>query len=83
MVKRNRKRKSLFKRTVAWLHLWPSLIFGVFIFIVCLTGTIIVYGDEIIDWRAGDAKYVNQIEDKRISSDEIVKILNEQYPGYI
>ncbi len=68
---------------MAWLHLWPSLIFGIFIFIVCLTGTIIVYGDEIIDWQAGDAKYVNQIEDKRISSDEIVKILNEQYPGYI
>ncbi len=78
-----RTKKKLFNRIIAWLHLWPSLIFGVFIFIVCLTGTVIVYGDEIIEWSAGNAKYVDVIENKRISSDEIIRKLNKKYPGYI
>lgn len=80
---RKKKRKSLFKRIVAWLHLWPSLVSGIIILFVCLTGTIIVYADEIMDWTAGDAKYIENVGKERISSDEIIDHLKSEYPGFM
>ncbi|WP_267739924.1 PepSY-associated TM helix domain-containing protein [Myroides injenensis] len=83
MGSKQKKGKSLFNRIIAWLHLWPSLISGVFLVFICLTGTIIVYCDEIMDWTAGSAKYVTVPENaRRITDVEIQKIVEEQTDGY-
>jgi uncharacterized iron-regulated membrane protein len=79
--KKKSKKKSLFNRIVAWLHLWPSIVSGIVLVFVCLTGTIIVYSDEIIDFTAGDAKYV-EVGEQRISSDKMMQILLEEYPEF-
>ncbi|MDG3582751.1 PepSY-associated TM helix domain-containing protein [Galbibacter pacificus] len=79
---KKKKKKSLFNRIVAWIHLWPSIVSGIILVFVCLTGTIIVYGDEIMDFTAGDAKYVEAGE-SRISSEEIVENLKKEYPDYM
>jgi uncharacterized iron-regulated membrane protein len=39
--------RSLFYRIAAWLHLWLGLITGIVMIIVCLTGCIWVFQDEI------------------------------------
>ncbi|MBZ4189441.1 PepSY-associated TM helix domain-containing protein [Niabella beijingensis] len=80
---RKTKKKSLFRRMVAWIHLWPSIVSGIILVFVCLTGTVIVYGDEIMDLTAGDAKYVTPSGDPRISSEQINENLKKQYPGYM
>lgn len=80
--KKKKKKKSLFDRIVAWVHLWPSIVSGIVLVFVCLTGTIIVYGDEIMDWTAGDAKYV-KAGTKRISSEAIEEKLKKEYPDYM
>ncbi len=41
-----------------------------------------VYADEIMDWSAGNAKYIQVVENKRLSSDEIIRKLDEQCSGY-
>ncbi|WP_420154585.1 PepSY-associated TM helix domain-containing protein [Siphonobacter sp.] len=38
---------SLFRKVNNWLHLWLGLISGVIVFIVCITGCIWVFNDEI------------------------------------
>lgn len=53
-----KKGKNWFTRLNAWLHLWPSIVSGLIVVFVCLTGTIIVYCDEILELSAGNAKYV-------------------------
>lgn len=53
-----KKGKNWFTRMNAWLHLWPSIVSGLIVVFVCLTGTIIVYCDEILELSAGNAKYV-------------------------
>ena len=79
----DKKRKSLFSRIVTWLHLWPSLVAGVILVAVSLSGTIIVYCDEIMDWTAGDAKYVQVPKDShRVSSDILKANVAESNPGY-
>ncbi|WP_394675353.1 PepSY-associated TM helix domain-containing protein [uncultured Chryseobacterium sp.] len=78
-----KKKKSLFSRVVAWLHLWPSIVAGVILVVVALSGTIIVYCDEIMDWTAGEAKYVQVPKQViRVSSDVLKVNVAEKYPGY-
>ena len=73
-----KKQKNWLMKLVSWLHLWPSLLSGVVVIFVCLTGTIIVYGDEIMDLTAGDAKYVRQVLIKKID----YKTLHENILAY-
>ncbi len=41
-----------------------------------------VYADEIMDWSAGDAKYIQVVDNKRLSLDGIIKKFDEQCSGY-
>src|SRR5690606_13377887 len=79
--KKKSTRKSLFTRIVAWLHLWPSIVSGIVLVFVSLTGTIIVYSDEIIDFTAGQAKYV-EVGGERISSEYLIEKLDQEYPEF-
>ncbi|MFV0607093.1 MAG: PepSY-associated TM helix domain-containing protein [Niabella sp.] len=52
----------------------PSIVSGIIVVFVCLTGTIIVYNLEIMDYSAGDAKYVKPPQNpKRVSHFEIIQ----------
>lgn len=76
-----KKKGSLVNRIIAWIHLWPSIVSGVIVVFVCLTGTIIVYNEEIMDFTAGDAKYVTVPEHaKRISHEEIIQKVKTYNP---
>ncbi len=44
---KQKQKDSLFKRINNWLHLWLGLISGVIVLIVCLTGCIWVFNEEI------------------------------------
>lgn len=79
---RKKKKGSTINNIIAWLHLWPSIVSGVVLVFVCLTGTIIVYGDEIMDLTAGDAKYVTPANTPKITIDQINSNLKKAYPGY-
>ncbi len=66
-----KKGKTWFSKLNAWLHLWPSLISGVILVLVCLSGTLIVYSDEFLEWSAGDARYV-EIGPEKASATQIM-----------
>tara|TARA_R110002050_G_scaffold53118_2_gene120809 strand:- start:36413 stop:37534 length:1122 start_codon:yes stop_codon:yes gene_type:complete len=76
-----KKGKSRFQRIVAWIHLWPSLVSGIIILFVCLTGTIIVYCDEIMDFSAGEALYVVP-QENRISHEDVFSQVKKINPNY-
>lgn len=63
----------------AWLHLWPSIISGIIVVFVCLTGTLIVYCDEILEWSAGDARYV-EVQHQPVSSDRLIESIQATDP---
>lgn len=79
--KKKKKGKSTFDKVVAWLHLWPSIISGIVVVFVCLTGTIVVYGDEIMELSAGDARYV-EIGDNHISKEDIEANLKKENQAF-
>lgn len=74
-----KKNKNWLLRLNAWLHLWPSIISGIIVIIVCLSGTIIVYCDEIMNYTAGEAKLVTVPADaKPVSAEAILASIKER-----
>lgn len=55
-TKKKKSSRSLFYRVSAWLHLWLGLISGIIMLIVCLTGCIWVFQDEITTWMEPETK---------------------------
>ena len=72
--------KSWLSKTIAWIHLWPSLISAVILIFVCITGTIVVYGDEIMSWAAGDARYVQTVKEERLPVEKLMANLRRAFP---
>nr|WP_319401896.1 PepSY-associated TM helix domain-containing protein [uncultured Carboxylicivirga sp.] len=62
------------------LHLWLGLISAPIVFFVCITGTIIVFSDEVMEWSAGDALYVDEVKPTRLPSEKLLTILQKRYP---
>lgn len=75
-----KKKKSLFSSIVAWIHLWPSIVSGVIVVFTALTGTLIVYADEIVSLSAGNARYV-EVKKDRISLEQLFKIHKTHFPN--
>lgn len=51
--------KSIYRK----LHLWVSLPFGIFVFIICFTGALLVFEDEIYDATHRDMVFVEPVGD--------------------
>jgi len=71
---------SRFGKFIAWIHLWPSLISAVILIIICLTGTIIVYSDEIIDFANKDALYVPEVKKEKLPVTELMQKFKAAFP---
>ena len=74
-----KKGKNWFSKLNAWLHLWPSLVSGIIVVFVCFTGTIIVYCDEILDFTAADAKYV-EVGPHKACAEDIIASIHQKDP---
>ncbi len=62
------------------IHLWLGLISAPIVLFVCITGCIIVFGDEIIELSAGKARYVSEMKDEKVAIEDIVESLKKQFP---
>src|SRR5690606_17575713 len=72
----------LFKRINNWLHLWLGLISGVIVFIVCITGCIWVFNQEITGLLDPETKVEWQNKSVLMPS-EFIKIGAQHYPDKI
>ncbi len=70
-----------FKKTVSDIHLWLGLISAPIVFFICVTGTIIVFSDEIMDLTAGKARYVKEVKEHRLETEALMDILKTEFPN--
>jgi uncharacterized iron-regulated membrane protein len=68
------------RRIFGKAHLWVGLLTAPVVFFICVTGTIIVFGDEIIEFSAGKARYVKEVKQDKVSIEIILKTLKQVYP---
>ncbi|GAB3011305.1 PepSY-associated TM helix domain-containing protein [Niabella terrae] len=78
---RKHKKNKTFDKIIAWIHLWPSLISALILIVVCLTGTIVVYSDEIMELSAGKHRFVEQVGAEKLSPAAIVAKFQAAFPG--
>lgn len=64
LVRKRRKKESLFKYIMAVGHLWLGLISSLILFVVCLTGSIYAFKNQIIDAYNSDKVYVETAENR-------------------
>ena len=62
------------------MHLCAGLTAGVVIFIMCVTGALLAFERNIIEWSENEARYVTTSGDKRLSPTEILAAATEAKP---
>ncbi|MCP2028653.1 putative iron-regulated membrane protein [Flavobacterium sp. HSC-32F16] len=77
---KKKSKKSLFKRVMAWLHLWLGLASGIIVVIVSLTGCIYVFEHEIKDFIE-DWRFVEPQEKAFLLPSQLVTIADKTMKG--
>jgi len=77
---KKKSKKSLFKRIMAWLHLWLGLASGIIVVIVSLTGCIYVFENEIKDFIE-DWRFVEPQEKAFLLPSQLVTIADKTMKG--
>ncbi len=68
------------KSLINKIHLWVGLITTPIIIFICITGCLIVFSDEIIDYSAGDARYVPEVKQQKMPMEAVLSHLKETFP---
>lgn len=68
-----------FKKKIGFLHLWLGLVSGLIVFIVALTGSILVFEEEIDAFVNPEFYKVSEIGTKKIPVDYIVQDIQKKY----
>ena len=76
---KKKQKDTLFKRINNWLHLWLGLISGLIVLIVCLTGCIWVFNEEITGLLEPDTKVAWQ-DKPVVKPAELMRIAAKLYP---
>ncbi|NSL90841.1 PepSY domain-containing protein [Chitinophaga sp. Mgbs1] len=75
--------RSRFYRISAWLHLWLGLVAGIIFVIVCLTGCIWVFNEEITTMLEPETRVAVQHNRPVITPSRIMEVVDKEFPGKI
>lgn len=79
--KKKKHNRSLLYRISAWLHLWLGLVTGIIVVIVCLTGCIWVFNEEITKYILEPDTRVAYKNEPVLSPSRIREVAQQHYPG--
>ncbi|WP_312991693.1 PepSY-associated TM helix domain-containing protein [Chryseobacterium flavum] len=76
---RKRRKNESFTKYLMWLiHLWLGLLSGIIVLIMCLTGCLYAFKNQIIDLINRDKVYISSVHKQAKSPDSIQLELSEQ-----
>jgi uncharacterized iron-regulated membrane protein len=74
---------KLFRKILFWSHLAAGLIAGLFIGVMCFTGTLLAFEHEIVEWAERDARRVAvPTKTQRLSLADLQRKLRETQPEF-
>ncbi len=71
-----------FRKIFFWAHLTAGLIAGLSILIMCFTGTVVAFQDEIVAWSERDARAVTPAGAARLPIADLQRKLREAQPEF-
>ena len=69
-----------FRNVIFWCHLASGLTAGVVIFVMCVTGALLAFERNIIEWSEKDARYVSGSGGERLEPSEVLAKAIEAKP---
>src|SRR5687767_3746657 len=71
-----------FRKVLFWVHLIAGLISGLSIAIMCFTGTVLAYAEELVAWARRDARKVDvpALNSPRLTIEQMQAKLKEAQP---
>lgn len=69
-----------FRTVVFWLHLISGLAAGIVIFIMCVTGALLAFERQTIEWSERDVRYVNVGSEPKLAVAEVLAKVLEAKP---
>nr|WP_295927809.1 PepSY domain-containing protein [uncultured Dyadobacter sp.] len=79
-VTARRRSKSVFRRVNEWLHLWLGLASGIVVFVVCITGAVWVFNEEIT-YLVQPAIRAETQPGPVLKPSQVLAIAQRAYPG--
>jgi uncharacterized iron-regulated membrane protein len=71
------------KKVLGWLHLWLGIVSGIVVLIVALTGTLLVFEEELEHTFHSSFFFVDTSANAvRLPLDQLVATVQEKHPGY-
>ena len=71
-----------FRKIIFWFHLIAGITAGIFIFIMCISGALLAFESNILDFAESEARYIEtSSESKKLSIREIIVKANLAKPG--
>lgn len=71
------------KKIYRKLHLWLSVPFGIFISLICFSGSMLVFEKEISEWCRPDLYFVQEVGEKTLPLDELLTTVSETLPDSV
>ena len=68
------------RRAVFQIHLWSGLILGIYVVLVCLSGSAVVFRNDLYDWLFTKTKV--QVFGKPLTREQLTQAAESTYPGY-
>ncbi len=78
LLRKRKKNESAFKYLMGLLHLWLGLLSSIVIFVLCLSGSIYAFKNQIIDLYNYDKIFVSASAQTKMKPDEVVTIFNKE-----
>jgi uncharacterized iron-regulated membrane protein len=69
-----------FRQVIFWSHLVAGLVAGVVIFIMCVTGALLAFERQTIEWAERDVRYVAVSSEPRITAAEVLEAVTKEKP---
>lgn len=71
---------KIFRKIVFWLHLCSGIVGGGIIFVMCVTGALLAFERNIIEFSERDARYVEQAANERLSVSQVMQTVMTAHP---
>ena len=78
LLRKRKKNVSAFKHLMGLLHLWLGLLSSIVIFVLCLSGSIYAFKNQIIDLYNYDKIFVSASDQPKLKPDEVATIFSKE-----
>lgn len=72
---------QIFRKTIFWVHLISGIISGVAIFVMCVTGALLAFQPDVLDFVESNARYVVPDNNQKLSVGEILSKIKQSKPN--